>query len=67
MAFSVADEVFKEIMLPDDLVGEIATNLLVMVFEGSLDVVKYEREIYGSSCEVWVMKSYGVLESWSRL
>ncbi|KAJ8534871.1 hypothetical protein K7X08_016599 [Anisodus acutangulus] len=67
MAFSVADEVFKEIMLPEGLVGEIAMNLSVMVFEGSLAVVKYEREIDGGSCEVWVMKSYGGLESWSRL
>ncbi|KAK4362995.1 hypothetical protein RND71_018236 [Anisodus tanguticus] len=59
MAFSVADEVFKEIMLPDDLVGEITMNLSVMVFEGSFVVVKYEAEIDGGSGEVWVMKSYG--------
>ncbi|KAH0778378.1 hypothetical protein KY290_004805 [Solanum tuberosum] len=67
MTFSIADEVFGEIMLPDALVGVIATNLSIMLFEESLAVVKYEREIDGASCEVWVMKQYGVLESWSRL
>ncbi|XP_055807879.1 F-box protein At3g07870-like [Solanum dulcamara] len=67
MSFSVADEVFGEIMLPDALVGVIATNLSIMLFEESLAVVKYEGEIDGASCEVWVMKQYGVLESWSRL
>ncbi|XP_059301380.1 F-box protein At3g07870-like [Lycium ferocissimum] len=67
MSFSVGDEVFKAIMLPEGLVSEIATNLSVMVFEGLLCVVKYQREIDGGSCEVWVMKNYGVLESWSRL
>ncbi|CAN4087210.1 unnamed protein product [Withania somnifera] len=68
MSFSVADEVFGEIMLPDDLVSEIAMNLGVTVFEGSLAVVKYERGLDGGgSCEVWVMKSYGVVESWNRL
>lgn len=69
MSFRIADEVFGEIMLPDDLVGEIATNLGFVVFEGCLAVVKYERRVDGggSSCEVWVMRSYGVVESWSRL
>ncbi|XP_016476971.1 F-box/kelch-repeat protein At3g06240-like [Nicotiana tabacum] len=66
MFFSIADEVFGDIMLPDALAGQIATNLSIMVFEGSLAVVKYEREIDGGSCEVWAMKQYGVLESWSR-
>lgn len=67
MSFNIADEVFGEIMLPDALVGEIATELSIMLFEESLAVVKYEREIDGGSCEVWVMKRYGVLESWTRL
>ncbi|KAH0722107.1 hypothetical protein KY289_005151 [Solanum tuberosum] len=67
MTFSIADEVFGEIMLSDALVGVIATNLSIMLFEESLAVVKYEREIDGASCEVWVMKRYRVLESWSRL
>lgn len=68
MTFSVDDEVFREIELPDELVGVIPMYLGVMVLEGSLAVVKYERGLNGSgSCEVWVMKSYGVVESWSRL
>ncbi|CAN4117500.1 unnamed protein product [Withania somnifera] len=58
MSFRIGDKVFGEIMLPDELGSEDAMNLGVMVFEG------YGG---GGSYEVWVMKSYGVVESWSRL
>ncbi|WMV49654.1 hypothetical protein MTR67_043039 [Solanum verrucosum] len=54
-------------MLPDALAGVTPTNLSIMLFEESLVVVNYGREIDGASCEVWVMKQYGVLKSWSRL
>ncbi|KAK4737907.1 hypothetical protein R3W88_001604 [Solanum pinnatisectum] len=57
MSFSIADA----------LAGVTPTNLSIMLFEESLVVVNYEREIDGASCEVWVMKQYGVLESWSGL
>ncbi|XP_015161777.1 F-box/kelch-repeat protein At3g06240-like [Solanum tuberosum] len=67
MTFSIADEVFGEIMLLDALTGGIATGLLLMLFEESLVVHNYGRGMYGVFCEVWVMKQYGVLESWSRL
>ncbi|KAH0722295.1 hypothetical protein KY290_004976 [Solanum tuberosum] len=67
MPFSIADEVFGEIMLPDALVGVIPTNLSIMLFEESLAIVGYKREIDDTSCEVWVMEQYRVLESWSRL
>lgn len=67
VSFSIADEVFGEIMLPDALVGAFPTNLSVMLFEESLAIVKYGWKRNGASCEVWVMKQYGVLESWSRL
>ncbi|KAH0643571.1 hypothetical protein KY290_035046 [Solanum tuberosum] len=56
MSFSIADEVFGEIMLPDTLVCVSPTNLSIMLFEESLVVVNYGREIDGTSCEVWVMK-----------
>jgi len=55
MSFSIADEMFGEIMLPDALDGVTPTNLSIMLFEESL-VVNYGREIDGASCEVWVMK-----------
>ncbi|KAK4723812.1 hypothetical protein R3W88_026591 [Solanum pinnatisectum] len=65
--FSIADEVFGEIMLPDALTGGIAKGLSITLFEESHAVVKYGMGMYGVFCEVWVMKQYGVLESWSRL
>ncbi|KAH0751750.1 hypothetical protein KY285_004898 [Solanum tuberosum] len=67
MTFSIADEVFGEIMLSDALTGGISTGLSITLFEESLAVVKYGMGMYGIFCEVWVMKQYGVLESWSRL
>ncbi|WMV49381.1 hypothetical protein MTR67_042766 [Solanum verrucosum] len=67
MTFNIADEVFGEIMLPDALTGGIATGLSLMLFEESLVVVKHGKGMYGVFYEVWVMKKYGVLESWSRL
>ncbi|KAG5592120.1 hypothetical protein H5410_042634 [Solanum commersonii] len=68
-SFSIVDEVFGEIMFSDALFGVISTNLSIKKFEESLAVVKYVSEISGASCEceVWVMRQYGVLESWSRL
>ncbi|CAH9138491.1 unnamed protein product [Cuscuta epithymum] len=63
----MADELFGEIMLPDELSQERAANLYIMALDESVAVVKYDREIHGGSCILWVMKEYGVVESWSRL
>ncbi|CAH9116527.1 unnamed protein product [Cuscuta europaea] len=65
--FSMADELFGEIMLPDELTREPAANLYIMALDESISVVKYNREVHRNSCELWVMKEYGVVESWSRL
>ncbi|KAH0660270.1 hypothetical protein KY289_029018 [Solanum tuberosum] len=44
MSFSIADEVFGEIMLPDALACVSPTNLSIMLFEESLVVVNYGRD-----------------------
>ncbi|CAK9158914.1 unnamed protein product [Ilex paraguariensis] len=67
VSFDLGEEVFDEIVLPDALAGEIATNLSISVFRESLAVIEYDKEIGTMSCCVWVMKEYGVAESWTRL
>nr|GMD33455.1 F-box/kelch-repeat protein At3g23880-like [Ipomoea batatas]GMD35105.1 F-box/kelch-repeat protein At3g23880-like [Ipomoea batatas] len=65
--FTMADELFDEIMLPDELAAKNPSNLSIMVFEELVAVVKYSRGLHGRSCELWIMKEYGVVDSWTRL
>ncbi|RAL37027.1 hypothetical protein DM860_003949 [Cuscuta australis] len=70
--FSMADEIFGELMLPDELANDDASSLNIMEFGETIVVVKYGRygdqEIHGGRfCEMWMMKEYGVVESWCRL
>ncbi|CAK9172850.1 unnamed protein product [Ilex paraguariensis] len=67
VSFDLGEEVFHEIVLPEALAGEIATNLSTSVFRESLAVIKYDKEIGTTSCCVWVMKEYGVADSWTKL
>ncbi|KAI5660771.1 hypothetical protein M9H77_20094 [Catharanthus roseus] len=67
IAFSMDNEKFNEIMLPDALANELARNLTIKTYKDSLAVIKYERGLVNSSCTVWVMKEYGVVESWTRM
>ncbi|XP_019159145.1 PREDICTED: F-box protein CPR30-like [Ipomoea nil] len=65
--FTMADELFDEIMLPDELALEYPTNLSIMVFEEFVAVVKYTERIHADWCELWIMKEYGVVDSWTWL
>lgn len=48
MSFSIVDEVFGVIMLPNALVSVTPTNLPIMLFEESLVFVNYRRKIDGA-------------------
>ncbi|KAK3021077.1 hypothetical protein RJ639_046098 [Escallonia herrerae] len=63
--FDIRNEVFGEMVLPDDLCGELVSNLSVAVRGESLAMLKYNKEI--GTCCVWVMKEYGVAGSWTKL
>ncbi|KAL3509486.1 hypothetical protein ACH5RR_028887 [Cinchona calisaya] len=67
LGFNMDNEVFNEIMLPDELAHDLATNLFITVYRGSLAVIKYHRGEDNGSCSIWVMKEYGSFESWTRL
>ncbi|XP_048134315.1 F-box/kelch-repeat protein At3g23880-like [Rhodamnia argentea] len=68
LSFDVAHEVFDEMALPEEL---CCMNLVlsVAVVNGLLAVlISCKEEVrYGESCSVWVMREYGVPESWTKL
>lgn len=78
LAFDIGDEVFREINLPDECIHATFMNsyddtpfvMDVMVFKGSLSLFVNDPE--GLSPEgdfmydIWVMKEYGLVESWTK-
>lgn len=67
VSFDMGDEVFREIMLPNALASELVTNLCIHAVGGSLAALKYNNQLETTPCCVWVMKEYGVPESWTKL
>ncbi|KAK9283824.1 hypothetical protein L1049_012078 [Liquidambar formosana] len=61
VSFDMADEVFCEMSLPDS--SMFFGHTCVGLVEGWLSVVSY---LASWKCEVWVMKEYGVVQSWTR-
>jgi F-box interacting protein len=73
LSFDVNDERFREIMLPqndeeDDSVVRTINGLAAFkalaVFKGSLALFGYSRS---ETCYIWVMREYGVVESWIKI
>nr|POF27128.1 f-box protein cpr30 [Quercus suber] len=72
LSFDLGDEVFRVISLPNGkfkLDARIGTS----VFKGLLSLICYEHRHMGEyymcsvkSCSVWVMKEYGVVDSWTK-
>ncbi|KAL8497489.1 hypothetical protein ACS0TY_020991 [Phlomoides rotata] len=53
-------------MLPEEMEGEaVSLAIMPMAMGGSLGAVNYDRGY--RRCSVWMMKDYGVKESWTRL
>ena len=61
LCFDVNDERFREILLP---AKDLRFKLLV-VFKGSLALVGLVFNEEGYTCHIWVMRDYGVVESWT--
>ncbi|XP_050378855.1 F-box/kelch-repeat protein At3g23880-like [Argentina anserina] len=69
VAFDMANEVFSEIALPSCLASKAHLNMTVVLLNGSLVLVP-DNAFYGDSYysrSVWIMKEYGVVESWRKL
>ncbi|KAL2249581.1 UNVERIFIED_CONTAM: F-box protein [Sesamum indicum] len=68
MLFDICNEVFGELQLPEidrDLDTNACADISISVVMGSLCVLVAESRTH-ISCDVWVMKAYGVVESWSK-
>ena len=62
LSFDLRDEVFHVISLPDSIATHGWIN--ASVFRGSLSLI-CERHT-PSKCSIWVMKEYGVVDSWTK-
>ncbi|KAK3019253.1 hypothetical protein RJ639_004458 [Escallonia herrerae] len=65
--FDLGNEVFGQMMLPESLVRESPMNMALGVVGESLAVFQSNRCMSGRCCSIWMMREYGVVESWSRL
>ena len=63
LSFEVNDERFRKIMLPQDSLDGYQGCLAV--FKGLLAFIVLSRDI-DPICDIWVMKEYGLVESWTR-
>lgn len=66
VVFDLGGEVFGEMELPGSLVHEFPSNMMVSVMDECLSVLVYDKRAFSKQCTVWVMKEYGVAESWSK-
>ena len=63
LSFDIRDNTFHEMALPESLDAVNKLNIKVAVHDGSLALFKSAL----TCCSVWVIKEYGVAESWTKL
>ncbi|KAK4577668.1 hypothetical protein RGQ29_027970 [Quercus rubra] len=61
LSFDIRDNTFHEVALPESLDDVNKLNIKVAVHDGSLALFKSAL----TCCSVWVIKEYGVAESWT--
>ncbi|KAJ7012937.1 F-box protein CPR1-like [Populus alba x Populus x berolinensis] len=68
VAFNLGDEVFVQIAVPDCLLWDHFIDVSFTVLDGMLSLVPCKKWLWGvTPTSVWVMKEYGVGESWTKL
>ena len=66
LSFDLGDEVFRLISLPNGKFG-LDAHIGTSVFNGLLSLICYEyRHLDIECCSVWVMKEYGIVDSWTK-
>ncbi|XP_050232860.1 F-box/kelch-repeat protein At3g06240-like [Mercurialis annua] len=73
-SFDLSNEAFEELMLPDALPDQSDyINLSLTVYHQKFAIIQYEQwklgkfnSLYFEKCCIWVMKEYGVRESWTK-
>ncbi|MCD7455568.1 hypothetical protein HAX54_028689 [Datura stramonium] len=67
LAFDLSDEIFVELQLPDHMVfGPPPIEMNTAEFGESLAIYHYNSHPWTWTCSIWVMKEYGVVESWNK-
>jgi len=73
LLFHMSEEEFRVMKLPDVLTRTDFNSISLVVSDGLLSVIqKYNPRDHddlsgpGDSCCIWLMKEYGVIESWSK-
>ncbi|XP_059629696.1 F-box protein CPR1-like [Cornus florida] len=68
VSFHMGDEVFGEMMVPDSLVHHNwLQGVRVAKFQEWLALIHIKRTDDNNTCCIWVMKEYGIPESWTKL
>ncbi|KAH7835781.1 hypothetical protein Vadar_029826 [Vaccinium darrowii] len=66
LLFHLSDEVFKTIPLPNDITTP-RSDIRTTEFEGSLSLLCEDNiDRANKSCSIWIMKEYGVVDSWYK-
>uniref|UniRef100_A0A2N9H529 F-box domain-containing protein n=1 Tax=Fagus sylvatica TaxID=28930 RepID=A0A2N9H529_FAGSY len=65
LSFDLGDEVFRIISVPNGIFGDVVQTL---VHRGSLSLLCNHNNEFRTNkfCSVWVMKEYGVVDSWTK-
>ncbi|CAL5362560.1 unnamed protein product [Camellia sinensis] len=66
LSFDLSDEVFQTMMLPNGMVGVSTEEMSTSVLGGLLSLLCYEDAAPNQYCSIWIMKEYGVVDSWCK-
>ncbi|XVF18955.1 hypothetical protein REPUB_Repub11eG0068600 [Reevesia pubescens] len=68
LGFDMSDDVFKEIMLPESLSNLRHRSQMYVISYGELSsIAVIELASLHEECNIWVMKKYGVVETWTKM
>ena len=67
LSFDVNSEKFKQLPLPD-VEGSFFMKFITS-FKGKLALIEYRSgaQPYSTRCSIWVMREYGVIDSWDKV
>ncbi|XP_050248382.1 F-box/kelch-repeat protein At3g06240-like [Quercus robur] len=67
VVFDIGHEVFDEMPVPKSLEGMEHLNMEVAAVDGLLVLVPCNGNVGEESYSIWVMREYGVVESWTKI
>ncbi|XP_065621229.1 F-box/kelch-repeat protein At3g23880-like [Quercus suber] len=69
LSFDVNSEKFEQLPLPDDEGRGSCFMKFITSFKGKLALIKFESGVqpHSTLCSIWVMREYGVIDSWNKL